>query len=623
MPDIVPLHPGDPSRLGDYELAGRLGQGGQGIVYLGKSDTGELAAVKLMHVRLAGDEASRARFRRELAAAKRVAPFCTARVLDFDIEGDAPYIASEYIDASSLREVVETSGPLSGTPLDRLAIGTATALTAIHHAGIVHRDFKPDNVLLAPDGPRVVDFGIARMLDGTGTLTSQAIGTPAYMAPEQISNLPVSTATDVFAWASTIVFAATGAPPFGANSIAAVLNGILNLEPDLGALSGPLREVIADCLSKRPEDRPKTDEILLRLLHRPPAPAVSEEVLSEGAEAATPTLMKPVPAATRPSGEPPAPAAPVPATPAPAKTPPDGRRRRSRARWYAAAAAALVLAGGGGLWASQNIGGGPPATSGPTAKPQPPRAETLAEKIAGGDTITVGVREDLPGLSLLGGGPMGYAGLEVDVALELLKRMGVPADRVRFESVGIARESALESGAVDLVLATYSINQARRNKVTFAGPYLVAHQDVMVRADDRVKRLADLNGKRLCAPAGSLGVARARQRSPKLVPVDAANLSDCTRMLRDGRVDAIVNDDMILAGFGVQAGGGFRILGERLSDERYGVGLRLGDKRSCLLVNKAVQGIYREGTMRVLFKRHLGGMGFTPGLGLPKPESCG
>src|SRR4051794_805563 len=168
----TPLRANDPERVGAYLLTGRLGEGGQGVVYLGEGPDGEQAAVKLLHAGFSGDARMRARFAGELASAKRVAPFCTARILDADVEGDAPYLVSEFIDGPSLRGVVDAEGPRSGDALQRLAIGTVTALTAIHEAGIVHRDFKPGNVLLAADGPRVIDFGIARALDATGTLSS-------------------------------------------------------------------------------------------------------------------------------------------------------------------------------------------------------------------------------------------------------------------------------------------------------------------------------------------------------------------------------------------------------------------------------------------------------------------
>lgn len=263
---VTPLREGDPSRLGSYRLTGLLGEGGQGAVYLGEDEEGRRVAVKLLHARFSGDPKARARFAAEVATAKRVSAFCTARVLDSDVEGDRPYIVSEYIEGPSLSEVLAAGGPLRGAELDRLAIGTMTALAAIHQAGVVHRDFKPANVLPAPDGPRVIDFGIARALDATGTMSSTAVGTPAYMAPEQISGAQVGPAADVFAWGATMVYAACGRPAFGQDSIPAVMHRILNLPPDLGDLGEPLREVVADCLSKDPALRPASPHVLAHLL---------------------------------------------------------------------------------------------------------------------------------------------------------------------------------------------------------------------------------------------------------------------------------------------------------------------------------------------------------------------
>ncbi|MFC7104550.1 serine/threonine-protein kinase [Nonomuraea rubra] len=287
MPQISPLVAGDPTELGSFRLSGRIGEGGQGIVYLGVNDKDERAAIKLLHVKFSGDTIARSRFARELKAAQRVASFCTARVMEADLDGDTPYIASEYIDGRPLREVVETDGPLTGTVLDRLAIGTATALTAIHHASIVHRDFKPDNVLIAADGPRVVDFGIARIIDSTGTITSRAIGTPAYMAPEQIAGDDIGPFTDVFSWGATIAFAATGNVVFEGKSIATVLNRILNHEVDVSMLHEPLRSVVREALAKSPAERPSADQILLRLLGQSSTAGASTAVLSRGVQVAS------------------------------------------------------------------------------------------------------------------------------------------------------------------------------------------------------------------------------------------------------------------------------------------------------------------------------------------------
>jgi ABC-type branched-subunit amino acid transport system substrate-binding protein len=296
MAEAQPLLPGDPRQLGDYELIGRLGEGGQGVVFLGRAPDDRQVAVKLLLTQLTGDAAARSRFVRELAVAERVAGFCTAQVLDADVAGDQPYIVSEYVPGPSLKDLVQRDGPREGSALIRLAIGTATALAAIHQAGIVHRDLKPLNVLMGPDGPRVIDFGVARALDTTAvTMTSQVVGTPAYMAPEQLAGGPVGAAADMFAWASTMVFAGTGGPPFGADTIPAVMHRIMNLDPETGVLPEPLGELVAACLSKDPARRPTAHAVLLRLLGGigAPAPAVTgdriEPALSRGATVATST----------------------------------------------------------------------------------------------------------------------------------------------------------------------------------------------------------------------------------------------------------------------------------------------------------------------------------------------
>ncbi|WP_433508927.1 protein kinase domain-containing protein [Nonomuraea sp. CA-143628] len=269
MPSMSELRAGDPAGLGGYEIRGRLGEGGQGVVYLGVDEQGDQAAIKWLRPNLAGDMVAAERFAREAAVAQRVAPFCTAKVLATGVHEERPFIVSEYVEGPPLRQVVTEEGPRADAALYRLAIGSVTALAAIHQAGIVHRDFSPNNVLLAGEGPRVIDFGIAKALDATSTITSTPVGTPAFMAPEQVLGQLVGPAADMFAWGSTIVFAATGTGPFEAESVPEIVDQVLYNEPDLSSLTGPLRELVAACLSKDPDRRPTAEQVIMRLLEHP------------------------------------------------------------------------------------------------------------------------------------------------------------------------------------------------------------------------------------------------------------------------------------------------------------------------------------------------------------------
>ncbi|WP_246074695.1 glycoside hydrolase family 6 protein [Nonomuraea terrae] len=263
------LRDGDPRRVGPYTLLGRLGEGGMGVVYLGQGPDGARAAVKLLHARMDADPDFRRRFAREVAAARRVARFCTAPVLDADVHGEVVYLVTEYVEGPSLGQAVRASGPLRGSALDGLAAATAMALRAVHGAGVVHRDLKPSNVLLSQVGPKVIDFGIAQLMDAE--MSSTIVGTPAYMSPEQARGGEVGPASDIFSWGCTVAFAAGGAPPFGTGPVPAVLARIVNAPPELSGLSGPLLELVVAALAKNPAERPTAQELMDRLSFADPS----------------------------------------------------------------------------------------------------------------------------------------------------------------------------------------------------------------------------------------------------------------------------------------------------------------------------------------------------------------
>ncbi|MCM2516643.1 protein kinase [Streptomyces griseoincarnatus] len=262
-----PLDTDEPTVVGPYRLLGRLGSGGMGRVYLGRSAGGRTVAVKIVHPHFALDEEFRARFRREVDAARRVGGAWTAPVLDADPDARVPWVATAYAAGPSLTAAVTELGPLPEHTVRTLGAGLAEALTAVHGLGLVHRDVKPSNVLLTLDGPLLIDFGIARTTEGTASLTSTgvSIGSPGYMSPEQILGKGVTGAADVFSLGAVLAYAATGAPPFPGDSSAALLYRVVHEPPELDGLTGDLREVTEACLDKDPSARPSPADITGRL----------------------------------------------------------------------------------------------------------------------------------------------------------------------------------------------------------------------------------------------------------------------------------------------------------------------------------------------------------------------
>ncbi|MFE9566548.1 protein kinase [Streptomyces sp. NPDC006487] len=267
------LRDGDPRAIGGYVLIARLGSGGMGTVYSGRAASGRLVAVKLVHQQFADDPEFRTRFRQEVAAARRVSGAFTAAVVDADPDAERPWMATQLVPGWTLGARVKADGPLRGSELRVLALGLVEALRELHTTGVIHRDLKPDNVMLTDDGPRVIDFGISRAA-GQQTLTStgQILGTPPYMSPEQLSApARVRASSDVFSLGSVLVFAATGRGPFDAESHYMTAYRVVSEAPDIAGLADALRAVVGACLAKEAADRPGPDELLAALARIPAA----------------------------------------------------------------------------------------------------------------------------------------------------------------------------------------------------------------------------------------------------------------------------------------------------------------------------------------------------------------
>ena len=318
----APLLQTDPSQVGRYRLVARLGAGGMGVVYLGVDPNGQQVAVKVLRPELADDPEFRVRFGREVTMLTRVQGVCTVRVIEADTQAPKPFLVTEYADGPSLSEYIDARGPLDAGMLYGLATGLAEALAAIHAAGIVHRDLKPSNVLLTAGGPKVIDFGIAQALDTTSlTKTGITVGSSGFMAPEQIMG-KAGTAADIFTWAVTVAYAASGRSPFGTGASDAILYRIVHAAPDITAVPPGLRPLVEAALAKEPSARPTAPQLLSQLTQTAARP-------SAGYGNPTQTILAQTwhPSGTRPAGPPSGPTGPRPDI-----APPPGSRSSAAAR---------------------------------------------------------------------------------------------------------------------------------------------------------------------------------------------------------------------------------------------------------------------------------------------------
>jgi serine/threonine protein kinase len=345
---VKPLNTGEPTGVGRYRVFAALGEGGMGRVLLGVSADGRLVAIKQVHPGFAHDPGFRERFRREVATSRLVSGAYTAPVMDADPHAPTPWLASVFVPGPSLAEAVAAGGPLPPMAIRYLAAGLALALGDIHRAGLIHRDLKPSNVILTGDGPRVIDFGIARAAEGDSELThtGAVIGSPGFMSPEQAEGKPLTPASDMFAFGALLVMAASGTSPFTGTSTPHTLYNVVHVQPDLRRLAPEVRQIAEPCLAKNPADRPSPAWVLERLGPIPPTTSPWPPVV--------PHLIETQQAEVRRLLNPPPP-------------------KRSRRGLYAglAAAAVVLLAGGVVAAVSLNKEDPPPAVAAPSASPPP------------------------------------------------------------------------------------------------------------------------------------------------------------------------------------------------------------------------------------------------------------
>ena len=359
------LQPEDPQLIGPYRLRGRLGAGGMGQVYLGLSPGGRAAAVKVIRADLAQDPEFRTRFRREITVARKVSGSFTAPVIDADVDGPVPWLATAYVEGPSLADAVSQHGPLPPRSVLTLAAGLAEALNAIHAAGVVHRDLKPGNVLLAEDGPRVIDFGISRAVEASAlTHTGFVVGSPGFMSPEQAEGRLVGPASDIFSLGAVLAFAATGQGPFGTGSTPALVYRVVHSLPNLNHLPAEVRPLVERCLAKDPARRPTAAQLLAGAAY--PATGWLPEPVSRTFSQVGPAVNAPltvtgaalaaqVTAAGLPALPPAPPLTPLASPPGPGRAPgPSQAHQRAgrhpwRSRWRPLTAAAILagLAGAG------------------------------------------------------------------------------------------------------------------------------------------------------------------------------------------------------------------------------------------------------------------------------------
>ncbi|MFD4831339.1 bifunctional serine/threonine-protein kinase/glutamate ABC transporter substrate-binding protein [Streptomyces uncialis] len=506
-----------------------------------------------------------------------------------------PWLVMELVTGGSFQERLDQGGPLTPVAAAGIGRGVLAGLRAVHAAGIQHRDIKPPNILLRPDGrPVLTDFGIAAIQGSTAlTIAGSVIGTPDYMAPERVGGQDGGPAADLWSLALMLYVAVEGRHPLRRANTLATLAAVLSEDVPPPRRAGPLASALMAVLVRDPAARPDAEQLdeLLAAAESgttavprsprgtPPGPAAQPDPDVVPGEPTSYALAPPERPA-EPAGPPPSPSlSPSPSRREPSVVlsrppgPPPSRdpRQTRRGRGFAYAALVAVPLVGVLVWNLLPDSGDDPDAAGGGRSTKSPQASGSS----GAGQLTVGIKFDQPGFGERDQDGK-FKGFDVDVATYIARHLGRdPADIVWKEAVGIERESMLKEQEVDLMVATYTMNESREEEIDFVGPYLVAHQDVLMSADNMaINRPYHLNGKKVCSVTGtSPGRALQNTVATRAVLVERPGYTQCLTDLANGTVDAVTTDDALLAGYAELNPGKYRLGGFKMTDERYGIGL--------------------------------------------------
>lgn len=611
---------------GRFELLTRLGGGGMGLVWRAR-DLALNREVALKEVRppdpaLAeydpeGARALRARVLREAQALALIDHPNVVTIHHIVDGGEHPYpwLVMELVTGGSFQERLDQGGPLSPVAAAGIGRGVLAGLRAVHAAGIQHRDIKPPNILLRPDGrPVLTDFGIAAIQGSTAlTIAGSVIGTPDYMAPERVGGQDGGPAADLWSLALMLYVAVEGRHPLRRANALATLATVLSEDVPPPRQAGPLASALMAVLVRDPAARPDAEELdgLLAAAESgtTAVPGTPRGTSSGRAAQPEPDVPgEPTSYALAPPERPAGPADAPPSPPrwkpsvAPGPPPPGDPRQTRRGRGFAYAALVAVPLVGVLVWNLLPDSGDDPDAAGGGRATESPQASGSS----GAGRLTVGIKFDQPGFGERT--PDGrFKGFDVDVATYVARHLGRdPADIVWKEAPSDARESMLKNQDVDLIVATYAMNDRREEEIDFVGPYLVAHQDVLISVDNMaIARPRDLNGKKVCSvTGGSPGRHLQTTVATKAQLVERPGYTQCLTDLTNGSVDAVTADDALLAGYAELNPGKYRLGRFKMSDEEYGIGLpqdSLLKKR----VQQALDRMVTDGSWKKALTRNL------------------